>query len=85
MNEFSFGQNQRLAQISRLGLRGSREWVATIFAADEIGLLGEFEQLAAVEVLGLQINPQCWAPIDSHSFCVQREPGLSRGQESLRI
>jgi hypothetical protein len=30
MNALSVGQNQRAAQTSRLGLRGSREWVASI-------------------------------------------------------
>jgi hypothetical protein len=36
MNELSFGQNQRAAQIRRLGLRGRRLWVATILAAVEL-------------------------------------------------
>ena len=32
----SFGQNRRAAQIRRLGVRGRREWVASIFAAVEV-------------------------------------------------
>ena len=32
MSELSLGQNQRPAQIRVLGVRGRREWVASIFA-----------------------------------------------------
>ena len=36
MNELSFGQNQRPAQIGALGMRGGSEWAASIFATFEI-------------------------------------------------
>ena len=36
MNEISFGQNRRAAQIKVLGARGRREWVASILAAVQI-------------------------------------------------
>ena len=45
MNTLSFGQNRRPTQIRVLGMRGRKEWVASIFAAVKLGHSREFRKV----------------------------------------